>query len=358
MSEIAVIAQLFLSQETITNVKEYGSGNINQTFLVTTDSPTESYYILQKINTQVFPNPELVMDNICLVTNHIKNKLSVKQPWEISRVLFTKDQKHHYRDEQDNFWRGITFIDNSLCLEKVESLSHAKQIGYGLGTFHNLISDLPVTKLGDTLPGFHITPNYLQNYYRIENNSAINSSIEVDYAKNFIQARVNFIEILETAKEQGLLRLLPIHGDPKINNILLDRDSKNAISMIDLDTVKPGLIHYDIGDCLRSACNTLGEETSNWEQVKFDTEIARAILQGYLTVAQEFLTDYDYQYFYDGIRLIAFELGLRFFTDYLAGNVYFKTNYSEHNLIRALVQFKLTESIENQEDIIKKIILS
>ncbi len=365
MSEIAVIANLFLPQETITNIQEYGSGNINQTFLVTTDSASrKNHYILQKINTQVFSNPELVMDNICLVTNHIQSKLSFDHPWKIPRVLFTEDQKHHYRDEQEGFWRGMTFVDNSLCLEKIESLTHAQQIGYGLGTFHTLISDLPVTKLGDTLPGFHITPNYLQNYYQIQNDSIIQSSVEVNYAIDFIcdrvhpseADRINFIENLEIAKAQGLLQLRPIHGDPKINNILLDKDTKNAIAMIDLDTVKPGLIHYDIGDCLRSACNTLGEETSNWEQVKFDTEIAKEILQGYLTVAQDFLTDYDYQYLYDGIRLIAFELGLRFFTDYLAGNVYFKTNYPEHNLIRALVQFKLTESIENQEDVIKNII--
>jgi hypothetical protein len=137
---------------------------------------------------------------------------------------------------------------------------------------------------------------------------------------------------------------------------MIDTASGQAISIIDLDTVKPGLIHYDIGDCLRSGCNTLGEETGHWEEANFDPDLCRAILQGYLSMAKEFLTENDFFYIYDSIRLIAFELGLRFFTDYLKGNVYFKVRYPEHNLDRALVQFKLTESIESQEKAIRRII--
>jgi Ser/Thr protein kinase RdoA (MazF antagonist) len=154
--------------------------------------------------------------------------------------------------------------------------------------------------------------------------------------------------VLETAKAAGALKLRPIHGDPKVNNIMLDAQGK-AISLIDLDTLKPGLVHYDIGDCLRSLCNPLGEETEDWQAVTFDLKLAQATLEGYLSLAKDFLTPSDYDYLYDGIRLIAFELGLRFFTDYLAGNVYFKVKHPTHNLTRALVQFKLTESIEAQE---------
>lgn len=137
---------------------------------------------------------------------------------------------------------------------------------------------------------------------------------------------------------------------------MIDCSTNQAVAMIDLDTVKPGLIHYDIGDCLRSGCNRLGEETKDWERVTFDPQIAEAILRGYLSVAQKFLTDNDYNYIYDSIRLLAFELGLRFFTDYLEGDVYFNADYPKHNLNRALIQFKLTESIENQESIIRQII--
>jgi hypothetical protein len=137
---------------------------------------------------------------------------------------------------------------------------------------------------------------------------------------------------------------------------MIDNATGQAISIVDLDTVKPGLVHYDIGDCLRSGCNPLGEETEQWEQVRFDPELCQAILQGYLSLAREFLTENDYEYLYDAIRLISFELGLRFFTDYLEGNVYFKADHQEHNLARALVQFKLTESIESQATAIRFII--
>ena len=137
---------------------------------------------------------------------------------------------------------------------------------------------------------------------------------------------------------------------------MIDNATRQAVSIVDLDTVKPGLVHYDIGDCLRSSCNPLGEETERWEMVRFDPDLCQAVLQGYLSLAKDFLTENDYDYLYDAIRLIAFELGLRFFTDYLEGNVYFKANHPEHNLARALVQFKLTESIEDQAETIGAII--
>jgi hypothetical protein len=137
---------------------------------------------------------------------------------------------------------------------------------------------------------------------------------------------------------------------------MLDVSTQQAVSMIDLDTVKPGLVHYDIGDCLRSGCNLLGEETEQWEKVCFEPDLCQAILQGYLAQAKDFLTEHDYAYIYDAIRLIAFELGLRFFTDYLAGNLYFKVKHPDHNLMRSLVQFKLVESIEAQASAINAII--
>ena len=162
--------------------------------------------------------------------------------------------------------------------------------------------------------------------------------------------------VLEEARAQGRLRLRPIHGDPKVNNVLLDTATGQAVALVDLDTVKPGLVHYDIGDCLRSGCNPQGEETEHWEAVRFDPDLCRALLQGYLSQARGFLTAADYDHLYDAVRLIAFELGLRFFTDYLEGNVYFKARHREHNLARALVQFRLTESIESQETAIGAII--
>jgi Ser/Thr protein kinase RdoA (MazF antagonist) len=271
-------------------------------------------------------------------------------------VLLTPQNQNHYVAEDGTFWRGISFIDNSQSFDTIQNLQHAQEIGYGLGMFHRLLTNLPPEQLADTLEGFHITPGYLAHYYQVMERMQFQSSPEVNYCLQFIRDRPNLPYILENAKAQGILSLRTIHGDPKINNIMIDCSTQEAVAMIDLDTVKPGLIHYDIGDCLRSGCNPLGEETSNWERVKFEPEVAQAILQGYLEVARDFLTKNDYKYIYESIRLLAFELGLRFFTDHLEGNVYFNAHHDEHNLARALVQFKLTESIESQQQTIEQII--
>ncbi len=352
------IANQFTLQGMVTNVQPFGSGNINDTFLVTTDSP--SHFILQRINTQVFPQPQLVMQNMRVLTEHVHNRLQLTpldRRWEVPRVLLTKNGQDHCTDNDGSFWRAISFIESSQSFDRMENTECAKEIGYALGMFHNLIGDLPPTQLADTLEGFHITPLYLQHYETVlASYRSDNLSSEVRYGLEFVRDRASWAHVLEDAKAQGQLPLRLMHGDPKINNVMFDTGTNKAVSMIDLDTVKPGLIHYDLGDCLRSGCNPAGEETEDWQNVNFDTSICESILQGYLSVAKAFLTENDYAYMYDAIRLIAFELGIRFFTDYLAGNVYFKVKHPEHNLIRALVQFKLTESIESQETTIRKII--
>ena len=240
--------------------------------------------------------------------------------------------------------------------DTIKDTGHAREVGYALGMFHNLLSDLSPDHLADTLPGFHITPGYLAHYDEVLERQGARPSPEVNYGLRFVAERRAWAPVLEDARAQGRLRLRPIHGDPKVNNVMLDTATGQAVGMVDLDTVKPGLVHYDIGDCLRSGCNPLGEETEDWETVRFEPELCRAMLAGYLSLAQDFLTETDYAYLYDAIRLLAFELGLRFFTDYLAGNVYFKARHPEHNLARALVQFKLTESIESQATAIGAII--
>ena len=356
---LMAIAHQFISDGQIVAIRQYGSGNINSTFLVTPDS--QPPFILQRINTTVFCQPKLVMKNICILSAHVSKKLNrldlpANRRWLFPQVLFIDEGQCYWIAEDNSFWRGLSFIDNSQSFDTIQNIQHGWEIGYGLGMFHSLVEDLPVAKLADTLPGFHITPQYLQHYQRVIATAKIESTPEINYCLKFIGDRPSLPYVLESAKVSGKLHLRTIHGDPKINNIMIDRSTKQAVAIIDLDTVKPGLIHYDIGDCLRSGCNPLGEETEDWERVTFEPELARAILQGYLSVARNFLTDNDYQYIYDSIRLLAFELGLRFFSDYLEGNVYFNVSHPEHNLQRALVQFQLTQSIENQAAAIKSAI--
>ena len=359
LNHLVTIAEQFKPEGQVTNVQQYGSGNINCTYLVTLNN--QQLFILQRLNTQVFRQPQLVMDNICTLSNFVRPRLEnfvfpANRRWIFPLVLSTPNKQHHLVAQDGSFWRAMSFIDNSQSFDTIQNIHHGQEIGYGLGMFHELISDLPIEQLADTLKGFHITPGYLEHYKAVIAGTKIKKSPEINYCLKFIGDRPDLPYILENAKASGKLKLRTIHGDPKINNFMIDCSTNKTVAMIDLDTVKPGLIHYDIGDCLRSGCNRLGEETDLWEEVTFEPELARAILQGYFQIAQAFLTENDYDYIYDSIRLLVFELGLRFFTDYLEGNVYFNANHAQHNLARALVQFKLTESIEVQEAAIRKII--
>jgi thiamine kinase-like enzyme len=353
------IADQFVHRGNITAIRPLGNGNINDTFLITVDSPVDHQFVLQRINTHVFQQPQLVMQNMRILTEHVHEKLQ-QQPldrrWETPRVLLTTDQQDHWNDSENNFWRAISFIDGAEVLESIQDVAHAREVGQALGTFHSLISDLVPDRLADTLEGFHITPQYLAQYDRTNAQTTVSTTAEVKYCQQFVSDRRDLATVLEDAKHQGKLPLRLMHGDPKVNNVMVDSQTQQAISLVDLDTVKPGLVHYDIGDCLRSGCNPLGEETQDWQQVSFDADLCEGNLQGYLGVAKTFMTENDYEYVFDAIRLISFELGLRFFSDYLAGDVYFKVKYPEHNLARALVQFKLTESIESQETQIRQLV--
>jgi len=338
------IAGQFKVDGNVSNVKEFGNGNINDTYIVTLN--TQSRFVLQRINVHVFKQPHLIMQNLRTFTEHVHRRVQAEgHQWETPRVISTNDGTDFFTDTEGGFWRTISFIENSQSFDTIVDLDHAREVGHAVGKFQYLISDLPITALADTLEGFHITPQYLQKYYRVLAHNETHGSPEINYCKKFIENRKGIVDVLEGAN----LQPRPIHGDPKVNNVLIHKQSGKAISIVDLDTVKPGLVHYDIGDCLRSGGNPLGEDAENWEAVQFNLEIGSAILEGYFTQAQAFLNEVDYFHIYNSIRLLAFETGIRFFTDHLAGDVYYKVKYPGHNLHRALVQFKLTESIEAYE---------
>ena len=354
MQYLVAIAQQFKPSQEISDIREFGKGNINDTYLVSLETDRDRHFILQRINTKVFVKPELVMRNMRTVTEHVRMQQAPKamaknRRWEMPQVLLTHEGKDHWLGPDGSFWRALSFIENARSVETVKDMAQAKEVGYGLGMFHTLLSTLSPDKMADTLKGFHETPGYIDHYDEVLASQTISKSPDVNYCRAFISKRRDWAHVLENAKVSGKLSLRIIHGDPKVNNIMMDNDTNQAVSIIDLDTVKPGLVHYDIGDCLRSACNLSGEESKTWESTHFDIDICRAIFEGYHAVAGDTLTENDRDHLYDAARLIAFELGLRYFTDFLEGNVYFKAKSHEHNLERAFIQFKLTESIERNE---------
>ncbi|TYQ28618.1 aminoglycoside phosphotransferase family protein [Pseudanabaena sp. UWO311] len=357
--KIIEIAHKFSAQKQVADIQPFGSGNINDTFLVSLQEAETYSFILQRINTKVFREPKLVMQNMRTYANHVRDRIQdspLDRRWDVPQVLQTQQGEDYWQTESGEFWRSLSFIADSQSFDVMESIEQVREFGYALGTFHLLTSDLAPERLADTLEGFHITPRYFRQHEEVLASSNFKRSPEVDYCLKFVSDRKGLAHILENAKVAGKLPLRTMHGDPKVNNILFDRQTKLSVSVIDLDTVKSGLVHYDIGDCLRSGCNPAGEETNQWEDVQFDTELCQGILQGYFSMARSFLTEYDYAYIYDAVRVITFELGLRFFTDYLAGSIYFNVKYPEHNLLRSLVQFRLVESIESQQTVINKII--
>lgn len=338
--------------DSLADIREYGAGNINDTYLVTTAARRR--FILQRINRRVFKNPEWIMANIRVYNEHVAARLAAEgdragHRWEMPQIVPAADGRDYVLDAEGGFWRALTFIEGAHTYPKILDARHAREVGYALGRFHNLISDLDAGRLYDTLAGYHITPRYLAHHDAVVERGDFARSPEVDYGLRFVEARRDVFSVLENAKQQGKLRLRLAHGDPKVDNVMIDDVTGQAVGLIDLDTIKPGLVQYDIGDCLRSGCNPAGEETEDINAVYFDIDLCRAILQGYLPLVRGFFTADDYAFLYAAVHLLALEQGLRFFTDYLEGNVYYKVKHATHNLTRALVQFKLVESIEAQE---------
>ena len=350
---VASIAARFLPAEEIKEIRSLGSGNVNDTYLVTHGASRGGAFVLQKLNTHVFARPDLVMRNLEALGNHVQRRLASPPPelkgrrWEVPQVVPCR-KSSPWVERDGEFWRSITYIGAATTTDVIRDSRHAREVGYGLGMFHNLISDLPPCDLADTLEGFHVTPAYLNRYDLVAKSCSGRGCADERAARQFIEQRRSDVDVLEAALRRGELQQRPIHGDPKINNVMMDEASGQAVGLIDLDTVKPGLVHYDIGDCVRSGGNPAGEEVSALDAVDFDLDLCEAILSGYLSVARHFLTDWDLHYIPDCIRLIPLELGLRFLTDHFEGNVYFRTDHPQHNLQRALVQFRLTERIEEQ----------
>jgi len=341
MESLVAIAQQF--NKTALDLSVLGNGLINDTFLVQTSSKP---FVLQRINHCVFPQPEQIMANLSQLNLHVAQKPKDTVKLIIPAILKTQSNDELYQDEQGSYWRALEYIANTESLETITDIHQVQQTGFALGHFHRLVSDLEPNHLVDILPGFHIAPDYLNHYQQVITTA---STPESEYCTSFIARHQHIINDLEAAKQQGCLPLRVIHGDPKLNNFLFAKDTQQIISLIDLDTVKPGLVHYDIGDCLRSCCYNLATN-------EFDLEIATALLTSYLSEAGLFFSEADYDCLYASIRLIPFELGLRFYTDYLEGNRYFKVTEPDENLHRAVNQFQLCESIMKQECAINALI--
>ena len=365
---LSVMVNEFSVNGRLVTLVPFGSGNINDTFLaVFRNTFTETQVVLQRVNRRVFPRPEEIMSNMHAITHHCHSKLerdaklgSDDRVWQMPQIVKTKNGADFLRDEKGDVWRVITRVLSAHAFDTAQSPEHALECGSALGHFHYLLSDLDPSSVTDPLPGFHVTSGYLRQYDRVLKSKAarerMNASMEARRMARFIDGRRRFAVCMEEAVESGELKKRMFHGDPKVNNIMIDDFTGKGTAMIDLDTVSPGLVQVDVGDAVRSICNPAGEEEGDLAKVVFDEDLCTAFCKGYMREAGSFLTAADREYLFDSIRLLPFELGLRFFQDYLAGNVYFKTRQPEQNLNRARVQFRLCESIEARERSIRNVL--
>jgi len=341
------IAARFAVQGEILQATPLGAGLINETFKIDTACGA---FVLQRINSRVFPQPALLMSNLQQLNRHIRRLPPAAPALKIPELIPARGGKMYVEDEDRQCWRAMELIQPAESRERLSSHAEAAQVGAALAQFHRLCSTLPVTELHDTLPGFHITPHYFRQYRTLAEKPPVSASCELSaYCRSFIEHFQHGIHVLENARQQGQLPERVIHGDPKLNNFLFAPGSDAIVGLVDLDTVKPGLVHYDIGDCLRSCCH---QEENN----RFDSEICRTLLAGYLQEAGQFFTAGDYDFLYATIWLIPFELGLRFYSDYLDGDRYFKTSHAKQNLQRAVAQFQLCESIAGQRELLEEMI--
>ncbi len=339
-------ASFFFPDQEIRGITPIGGGNVNDTWLVRFSSG--KFAILQKLSRAVFSDPSLVTANLKRVTGHLQQELKKKNDTSIRipQLLHSPHGEATFIDHRGNHWRMLSYINDSRTVTVLQTPAQAREIGRLLGCFHLLLSTLDPADLDNPLPGFHVTSQYLADYDTICRHRPPPLRIREQWCADQIERFRDRSDILQLHRSELTSGI--IHGDPKVANFLFAADSDTAISLIDLDTVMPGLVLHDLGDCLRSCCNSAGEEIAAPEETSFDEECFAAVMEGYCSQASGLLGTKDRQLLIDATWLISFELGLRFFMDHLAGNKYFKIQGPDQNLHRALVQLHLAESLLRQ----------
>ncbi len=353
--DVRRVAREFQVYGEFASAEPYGNGHTNDTYCAVFDrAGTQVRYILQRINQGVFRNPAALMENIYRVTSHLVGKLS-GQPDSIRRALTlipARDGKPHLSDGQGNYWRMYPFVEQARTYEAVESAQQAFEAAKAFGRFQKLLSDLPAPRLHDTIPDFHHTPKRF---------AALERAIDRDVANRARLAKAEIEFALRHKAMTGVLldASLPervTHNDTKLNNVMLDDATGEGVCVIDLDTVMPGLALYDFGDMVRTTTSPAPEDERDLSKVKMQFPMFEALARGYLTSAADSLTRAEKLLLAFSGKLITFEIGLRFLTDFLAGDTYFKVRRENHNLDRCRTQFKLVESIAQQEEQMTKLI--
>ena len=341
--EYTGIFDRFDINEKITECRPYGAGHINSTFLATAENGKR--YLLQAINTDIFRNPEGVMENIARVSAHLFAKEGDRR--RVMTAVPARDGGYLCRAEGKT-WRVLDYVEDSLCLELPENEADVYECGFAFGSFQRLLSDLDASVLCETIPDFHNTPKRYADLLSAAERDVCGRLKGAKEELDFIKSREKLIYVLADAYEKGIIPLRVTHNDTKINNVLLDRDTRKALCVIDLDTVMPGFSVNDFGDGIRTTAATAAEDERDLSKVHFDIALYKAYARGFIDGCGGGLTEAEIKLLPEGAMLMTLECGMRFLTDYLSGDTYFKTSYAEHNLVRCRTQLKMLAEMSEQ----------
>ncbi len=346
------VARRFYPSAESFEIRQIGEGHINDSYLV---SSSRKRFILQRISGNVFEEPHKVALNSALVSSHLRTGLVRLHDdfANIPNILSADNGDVYWQDESNGIWRAQSYIENSRVYNCLEGPAQAFEVGKCLAGFHNAVQDLPLENLETVLPDFHNLPCYMKKYDAALAASSASFTAKLRFCRECVERYGNRADFFAKAMARRDVVLQVVHGDPKVSNILFDRLSGKAICMIDLDTVGPGLVLFDMGDCLRSAAFATAEDDVA-ASGKCDTTILAAVLSGYL--GKRRLNRFELDHIFEAFLLITFELGIRFLTDYLRGNRYFKVKDEEDNLRRATTQFQRVAGIEAQRKDIERVV--
>ncbi len=359
VSSILKIAENFSIEGNPVAFKAVGSGHINDTFQIFTDNLHQPNYLLQRINHYVFKDVEALMQNIQIVTEHIRTKLIAEGADVVDKrvltVIPTRDRSLYYRDENTDYWRVYILIEPTKSYDVLETEHQAKEGGRAFGRFQGQLTDLDSNKLKYTIPNFCNIDYRLENFHQaIQQNKALRKGEVQEEIEYIVQREAQMRAILQMA-ERGEIPLRITHNDTKFNNILLDGHDK-ALCVIDLDTVMPGYVAYDFGDAIRTIINHAAEDEHDLSKITLNIPLFTAYTDGYFENAHHFLSTHEITSLIEGVLLFPYMQAVRFLTDYLDGDIYYKVQHKTHNLQRTRAQLSLAFEVENRREELNDII--
>ena len=359
MDKLKNIFSRFNTKGSWSGYERYGSGHIHDTYLIKTTETEFDDYIIQRINNKVFTDVPGLQENIERVTIHLKKKIESipdSDPGrEVLTVVYAHDGKTWINDDEGNFWRMFLFIPRHRSYNIVDSPDKAFEGGKAIGRFQAMLADLPGKQLNETIPYFHDIEKRLETFHTICGIDYYGRASAVETEIKFVLARSEKMKTILRLGREGVIPLRITHNDTKFNNILLDENDR-ALCMIDLDTVMPGYVHYDFGDAIRTGASSAAEDETDLSKVKIDLNLFSSFSKGYLSETKNTLNQAEIDQLAFAPILITYTIAVRFLTDYLDGDKYFRIHHPDHNLQRTRAQMKLVENMEENFDNMKSII--